>query len=647
MDLAHSAPGQPQSMLQQLSPPPDIPQNGGYLITDLPTEIIQMIAKELVPTAPGQRCRDLNSFSQTSSRLRSVAYPMVNRHLWFDEEIQYPDTMLNIVNYAFTDPLVEFIKTATFRLRAEHGYWLRLTDTDNEIIKTEMDELRGHLKFKATQGIEVFRFFESHLEEYGVTMLATILLYQLKDLQEVELACSINAMSTRFLLTTLHHFDPPFKLERLGMTRLVDFATASYLLLERFLRLGVPQVGIDSRFASTNNAPKIRPIADFSSDAETDESPESLREGYQDSLSEGSVETEYREAIPFYNRTLKTLARTVEQEIEQDYNGYEAFGHRDCGYETGITYDHLGASSASENGELLSIKDLRLWLDETPLLEYEPLIPLLQRARGIRNLELNLFPSVQFVGSTEYTDSPTFNFLGEILEGQIETLNSLTIRLSWLNAPQPEIPPLKKFQNLRRIHLFYGRDTHRKFTSYKNVGETFFEYMFPQQLEFLRVDLFKYNPCIEFITEAVKIPNIRFPRLRIALGIAKGRVSGDVSLAIGKIWTSLPYTEDPVSGEWRNKVESRSGSTSWRRTNMNCVPVQILAHGSRHRDVFCSEEGWNGPFQSHVAIDIPYSSRHSSDTGSSNESGTGEPQGPGLSPWKGTSQELDFIVEVS
>ncbi|KAF3138217.1 hypothetical protein TWF594_010757 [Orbilia oligospora] len=79
---------------------------------------------------------------------------MVNRHLWFDEETQYPDTMLNIFNYSFTDPLIEFVESATFRLRAEEGSWLELTDTENQIITKQLEELRGHLIHKAEQGMK-------------------------------------------------------------------------------------------------------------------------------------------------------------------------------------------------------------------------------------------------------------------------------------------------------------------------------------------------------------------------------------------------------------------------------------------------------------------------------------------------------------
>ncbi|KAF3246223.1 hypothetical protein TWF128_009031 [Orbilia oligospora] len=251
---------------------------------------------------------------------------MVNRHLWFDEETQYPDTMLNIVNYSFTDPLIEFVKSATFRLRAE------------EVTK-QLEGLRGHLIHKAEQGMKFYRFFESQLEEYGIAILATVLLYQLGGLQEVELACSINANSSRFMLTTMHHFDPPFRLRRLGTTRIADFAVANYFLLERFLRIGAPKVGIDSRFESTKGAPKIRLVPKFSSDMDTDETVDSSVDGYLDSLSEGSMESEYKIPIPSQARIEDALARKVRQVIQQDYTGCKPLDHQVSGFETGINYN--------------------------------------------------------------------------------------------------------------------------------------------------------------------------------------------------------------------------------------------------------------------------------------------------------------------
>ncbi|KAK6496089.1 hypothetical protein TWF481_002113 [Arthrobotrys musiformis] len=636
-----------QSALQPSCDPPSgyhLRSEHGHLITDLPTEIIQMIAKELLPTGSEKRSRHLNSLSQTCTRLRNVAYPMINRRIWFDEEIQYPDTMLSIVNYTFTDPLVEFVKVATFRLRAENGYWLKLADTDNEIIQTQLEELRGHLRRKAEEGIEVFQFFETQLEEYGIATLATILLYQLKELREIELSCAINAMSSRFMLTTLHHFDPPFQLERVATTRLVDLAMANYLLLERFLKLGISKVGIDSRFGSTNGAPKIRPEPLFSSQMDSDETPDSSEHGYEYSVSEGSTESEYKVSIPFRVRTEGTLARTIEQEIDQDYKGYEALDHRVAGYETGINYDPSRTGSDPENEDPLFIRDLLLWLDETPVDPYEPLIPLLQRAKGIRNLEVNLFPSVQFVSrSVELPNVAYSDCLTKILQGQIETLEALTIRISWLNAPQPNIPSLRGFENLRRVDLFYGKDTRDSYKARASAGESYFTFMFPRQLESLRVDIFKYNPFLDFVNDAIHVATQDFPNLKIILGIAKERIKDKMSRAVGEIWTSLPFFKDPVSGEWRSDIDRRPEDNCWRRCDMKHVPVQISAHGKRYRDVFCSDEGWNGPFQQHKTVDVPYSSRDSSNPPSSNESGTGDQEGRDLNAWETKSDQLEVV----
>ncbi|KAF3226569.1 hypothetical protein TWF106_000310 [Orbilia oligospora] len=411
--------------------------------------------------------------------------------------------------------------SATFRLRAEEGYWLKLTDTDNQIITKQLEELRGYLIHKAEQGMEVYRFFESQLEEYGIAILATVLLYQLGGLQEIELACSINANSSRFMLTTMHHFDPPFRLQRLGTTRLADFAIANYFLLERFLHIGASKVGIDSRFESTKNAPKIRPEPKFSSDMGTDETVDGSVDGYSDSLSDGSMESEYEISILSQVRIEDTLARTVRQVIQQDYTGYQPLDHQVSGFETGINYNPPGVNPSIENESPLLMRELYLWLDEIPIGQCEPLVSLLSRMTGIRHLEINIFPSVQFVGLNELANVTSFDSFVKIFYAQMETLEALTVRIAWVNAPQLHIPSLRKFDNLRRVHLFYSWDTHSTFTECMKDGGSYFEFMFPQQLDHLRMDMFKARPGLEFASFATQVPSALFPNLRIVLGFAK------------------------------------------------------------------------------------------------------------------------------
>ncbi|KAK6522375.1 hypothetical protein TWF281_002940 [Arthrobotrys megalospora] len=565
---------------------------------------------------------------------------MINRHLWFDEETQYPDTMISIVNYCFTDPLVEFVKTATFRLRAENGYWLKLTDTEDEIVDEQLGELKGHLKRKAEEGSELFQFFDRQFEDYGIATLATILLYQLEGLQEIELACSINAVSSRFMLTTMHHFEPPFKLERLGMARLVDFAAGNYQLLNQFLLLGVPNVGIDYRFGSTSGGPKIKPVPDFTSGS--DGTQDSSDDDSQDSL-EGSMESEYKVSIPYRLRIDNALARTVDQEIEQDYNGYQPLDHRACGYDTGVNYGPLGVHSDPDSEGPLFIEDLRLWLDETPS-SNEPLIPLLGKVKGLRHLNVNLFPSVQVLNDMIDPSATDLDCLKKVLGPQTETLETLTIRVSWLGAPQPRIPPLRAFENLRRVHLFYGKDTHENYIAKKKSSGSYFEAMFPPRLELLRVDIFKYYAFLDFVADATTVPTSKFPNLRIVLGISKHRISADKFQATKDIWRSLPYSEDPVSKSWKLGAHITSANPIWRRYDLQHSPIQILAHDSRHRDVFCTEEGWYGPFQEHKAVDMPYcSTRCSSPSPPESPSGASEPGGAGPNAWE-TVSEISIVT---
>ncbi|KAF3181795.1 hypothetical protein TWF751_008359 [Orbilia oligospora] len=477
---------------------------------------------------------------------------MVNRHLWFDEETQYPDTMLNIVNHSFTDPLIEFVK--------------------------------GHLIHKAEQGMKFYRFFQSQLEEYGIAILATVLLYQLGGLQEVELACSINANSSRFMLTTMHHFDPPFRLRRLGTTRIADFAVANYFLLERFLRIGAPKVGIDSRFESTKGAPKIRLVPKFSSDMDTDETVDSSVDGYLDSLSEGSMESEYKIPIPSQARIEDALARKVRQVIQQDYTGCKPLDHQVSGFETGINYNPPGANPSIENEVPLLMRELYLWLDETPVGQCEPLVSLLSRAIRTRHLEINIFPTVQFVGRSELASIAAFDAFVKIFYAQMETLEALTVQR-------------------------------------------------------LRMDMFKARPGLKFAGFATQVPSTLFPNLRIVLGFAKEKIPEDITQAIGDLWASLPYLEDPVSGEWDINGQKEPGSASWRKSDIKCVPIKILAHGPRYRDVFCTDEGWNGPFQKHYSFDVAYSSN----SPQSNYSSVDEPKDIDITAWNASSEGSESI----
>ncbi|KAK6502638.1 hypothetical protein TWF506_003218 [Arthrobotrys conoides] len=561
--------------------------------------------------------------------------------------------MLGIVNYSFTDPLIEFTKSATFRLRAEGGYWLESMDTENQIIESQLKQLRGHLKRKAEQGIEVFRFFESQLEEYGIAILATVLLYQLEGLLEIELACSSNAKSSRFMLTTMHHFDPPFSLSRLGMTRLADFATANYPLLERFIRLGASKVGIDSRFGSTSGGPKIRPVPVFSSGIDTNETVDSCADDL-DSSSEDTVVTYYRawwihdhtpQIDPWIERsTCLDIPRnmTVEQELEKDYNGYQSIHQQVTEHATGVNDNSLEVDRAGGYGGPLLVKELHLWLDETPENQCDPLVSLLQRTGGVRNLEINLFPSIQSDRQNELAEIMSFSSFARIFQAQKETLEALTVRISLINGPQLQIPSLRHFNNLRHVHLFYGGDTHRTFESCMNGEEPYFKFMFPQQLEYLRMDIFKDKPCLEFIVLATQVPTAWFPNLKIVLGVAKDKSAEEMMQAIGDIWSSLPYSQDVDSGEWKVDIEHRSGSNSWRKSDMNCVPVKILAHGTKHTDVFCSENGWNGPFQKQDAFEMAYSSKNSEDP-QSNDIVIGEPKGEYINTWNKSSEEPDVI----
>ncbi|EGX48765.1 hypothetical protein AOL_s00079g404 [Orbilia oligospora ATCC 24927] len=278
------------------------------------------------------------------------------------------------------------------------------------------------------------------------------------------------------------------------------------------------------------------------------------------------MESEYKIPIPSQARIEDALARTVRQVIQQDYTGYQPLDHQVSGFETGINYNPPGVNPSIENEGPLLMRELYLWLDETPVGQCEPLVSLLSRAIGIRHLEINIFPAVQFVGHSELASIAAFDSFVKIFYAQMETLEALTVRISWVNGPQLQIPSLRKFDNLRRVHLFYGWDTHNTFTECMKDGRSYFQFMFPQQLEHLRIDMFKARPGLEFTTFATQVPSTSFPNLRIVLGFAKEKIPEDITQAIGDLWASLPYLEDIVSGEWGVDGQKEPGSTSWRKS---------------------------------------------------------------------------------
>ncbi|KAF3930053.1 hypothetical protein ABW19_dt0203307 [Dactylella cylindrospora] len=232
-------------------------------ITDLPNEILLLIVDNLHDDFPARTAEgSVNSFAQTCRTFRRIAYPIANRSLIFDEEDYWPTMLIDMVIYSFTDPLAEYVKILSLRLRQESGYWLR--DEYEDRMAPKWEKLKELLKQRAgfeDEFAEVFAFFETQIELYGEATLATILLFQLPHLTEIELSASITATSSKFMTTVLHLFDPPCKrtLNKVGIVRLVDLEGINYWLLERFLRFNIRALGIDQRFASSGALPKLKP----------------------------------------------------------------------------------------------------------------------------------------------------------------------------------------------------------------------------------------------------------------------------------------------------------------------------------------------------------------------------------------------------
>ncbi|KAK6339166.1 hypothetical protein TWF718_008589 [Orbilia javanica] len=615
-------------------------------LLDVPDELMLEIASHIYSTKPGQDSRDLNSLSQTCYGLRKIVYPLANRHLWYDEETQFPDQLLGVVLYSFTDPLVEHVKSATFRLREGPGiFWLK--DKHNKIIKTGLSQLRKYLKKKAEsedEDNEVFKFFESQIENLGMSILPTVLLFQLKGLKEIELAPTTSAISTRFLLTTLQKFDPPFKIDRLAMLRLVDLASLNPSLLESFLRTGpIPAIGIDYRFGSVAGRPKIKPVAAYpegsdemcelnsESDSESESQPE-LRLEWVDGT--GWRHVVYRSVYPESSDddgdpseltldsddellistqrpkpesiNFPTWPAPLEEEIEEHYKGYRISGLEEPGEVTNANPGPTG-TKPPPGAPKFEINDLRLWMDQIPTAD-DTLIQLLIQVSGLRRLDLNLF-------IVPWTRAPLFVppssqenelYIMQILEGQKDTLEHLNLRIEDLKSSQPVIESLLKFSRLREIHVFYTSEVIRAYK--KSKEHSYFTSMFPGGLELLRID---FCTNLEFIYEAMNIETRDFPNLKVILGIFReyGVFMAFTPEDVQQVWNLMPYEKDPISGLW-DKVSSTNLETQnyyiWRRKSSAHIPIQFRIIDRNQQNVWCSHEGWYGPFQDHTSSDLPW-----------------------------------------
>ncbi|KAF3145527.1 hypothetical protein TWF569_006586 [Orbilia oligospora] len=602
----------PQSQSPELSTSP-------FLF--LPYEMMLGIAGYLHDSTPGQDSKVLNSLSQTCHHLRQVFYPLANRHLWYDEETQFPDTLLKLVLYTLTEPLVQYVRSATFRFQKETSFWFR--DEYDEFIEEGLAKLKLYLAQRAEYDEdEVFKYLESKVDEYGMYILPTVILFQLKDLEEIELAPSIHATSSKFMLTTLHYFEPPFQLNRLGMVRLIDLAPVNYWLLERFLRLGpLPTLGIDYRFGSTRGRPKIRPIEEFCEDAEETWQPH-LESESEDDISVWSLNSEEKDmsiwGLPQRgNGQGNASVRTVEQDINDYHQGYQSAGWQEAWYPTEISYE-LPGNDASPDTDKFQVQDLRLWMDEIPSI-YEKLIPLLHKITGLRRFDLNLFAmwGSPALGPVDAPNTRDFKCIMKLLENHQDTLESLTIRIAPLTIPRSIMEPLLGFSRLRKVHMFCSTAMIHAFQT-DVEDEYFFNFMFPPSLEMLRMDFCSSEKLIE---KAMDIWTADFPRLKVVLGIFREEsVHAEMRKQIQKLWDSMPYQQDSNSGLWEEleTIEPSEAETAqntnptpparyqWRRRSNYHVPVQLIIILEGQRNIWCSQEGWYGPFQEHPACDQPW-----------------------------------------
>ncbi|KAK6514395.1 hypothetical protein TWF506_008790 [Arthrobotrys conoides] len=576
--------------------------------TLLPYELMLEIAGYLYDSTPGKDSKSLNCLSQSSHRLRQIFYPLANRHLWYDEETQFPDTLLKLVLYTFTEPLTKYVKSATFRLRKEEGpFWMG--GEYDDIIDEGLASLKSHLKSNGGyEGGEIFRYFESEIDEYGMYILPTVLLYQMDELREIELAPSIHAMSSKFMLTTLHYFRPPFRLDRLGIVKLTDLAAVNYWLLERFLRLGpLSALGIDYRFGSTGGRPKIRPIPEFPKDLEDPWEPH-LESDSEDDISVWSLDTEDKALVngaqSHGNRYGDAWFRTVSQDIDEYYQGYQSAGWRAAWYPTDISYEFPGTQPPLPEATEFQIQDLRLWMDETPSI-YEKLVPLLHKIVGLRRFDLNLFTMYgsPALGPIDTPHTRDFECISKLLENQKDTLESLTMRVVPMTTPHPNLPSLLNFTRLRKVHLFCTSSMVRTFKNATDE-EPYFGRTIPRGLEVLRID-FCYSEF--FVKKAMELQTANFPDLKVVLGILNDAdVSDTTRDEIQRLWATMLYQKDPISGLWEEVHPTSPIQSDWRRKSHSHVPIQLLIIQGTQKNVWCSHEGWYGPFQEHTSSDMPW-----------------------------------------
>ncbi|KAF3923594.1 hypothetical protein ABW21_db0202042 [Orbilia brochopaga] len=161
------------------------------------------------------------------------------------------------------EQLLQFVKvrcpnieltSATFRLRSQTGYHFK--NSYKHAVKDKISDLRESLYNIISEPLtdevrSLYKHFYDGLDDYGIDALPTILLYQFDNLDNLELAASQFAGSSKFMLTTLHMFPPPWAdrgpLGSLAMCRRVDLDTTHFWLLERILQYGVHKLGVDLR----------------------------------------------------------------------------------------------------------------------------------------------------------------------------------------------------------------------------------------------------------------------------------------------------------------------------------------------------------------------------------------------------------------
>ncbi|KAK6353632.1 hypothetical protein TWF696_005595 [Orbilia brochopaga] len=527
-------------------------------ITDLPNDVLRCITDYLAIDGPRKTFGHLKSFSQTCQLFRAIALPIVGRQITWDEEHHFPDTMIDIViAHVNSTTAAQNVKSATFRLRAQNGYHYKRKY--NIIVEQKLSDVKDELQevldaAQLEEKVELYTYFINGVDEYGVDALATILLYQFEQLEELELAASVFAGSARFMLTTLHRFPPPWTanglLKQLSMIK-VDFQTTHFWLLERLLRYGVVKLGVDMRVGSSGGWYQVRPPrppsppppSEDEDDGAHDEALEEVEEVQEEEDTEENTENGPSNSSSNAAAARKRRARDPQSawkdhksssesesenanegdknsiaddnseqwsvgSIEEDAKDLAEFSSK-----TGVRRSELpglmksmyrGYETVGLGPDRVEQKvDYRLpGLNERApkILLAKEVILIIDDVPWVKNL-IKLIRLIKGVDTIEIRPWRPVTFPKERARGWLQhflggdnnqqNLQSIKVLPGMRMHKEPDFFSTKDYTGLKHLHIYYTTHMKKTFEKTAESGESYMNGHFPSQLETLRIDFFR------------------------------------------------------------------------------------------------------------------------------------------------------------